>query len=143
MAPVMSISPKASERPYLRSGGEYGHGRTHDCQVELVKLDVPSEKGPGYDRDCKDDTYCQFTFKVVHEEDGVVFINHWEPLSEGSGSKALQFLHDIAPTEVDSDTGEFDPETIAPRPCAIEVKDPREDKNGNMWTGNITNVFAA
>ena len=138
--PVVNINPESANRPFLKSGGEYGQGRTHDCEVELLKLDVPAEKGPGYDRDCKDDEYCMFVFKVTHEDMGQVFVNHWETLSVGSGSRALQFIASIAPDQVDSN-GNFDPEQIAPCACAIEVKDPREDKNGNMWTGNVINVF--
>ena len=139
--PLVSIAPSSADRPYLKTGGEYGPGRTHESDVELVSFECPSEKGPGYDRDCHEDSYCQFNFQVKHPDFGLVFVSHWETLSEGSGSRALEFINNIMPEGVDMDTGTFDPDQVAPRKCAIEVRDPRQGKDGRWWTGNVTNVF--
>ena len=141
---VITINPDSAKRAYLQQGGEYGNGRVHDCQVELLKISVPSAKGPGWDYDCNDDTYCEFLFKVTHEDFGQVLVTDHQPMSPGSGSKALTYLFALAPDLVDMDTGTFDPEQFINIPCAIEVKDPVESKkNGNWYTGNITNVMGS
>ncbi len=139
---LVTISPKAADRPYLNQGGEYGNGRTHQADVTLLKIEVDSDKGPGYDYDCEKDSYVAFSFRVVHDEMGTVFVNHHEPMSEGSGSKVLTYLHALSPGSIDVKTGEFDPDNYINLACAIEVKDPvQSKKNQLMYTGNLTNVF--
>ncbi len=141
---VITINPESAKRAYLQQGGEYGNGRVLGGEVELLKISVPSEKGPGWDYDCEKDTYCEFLFKVTHEVFGQVLVTDHQPMSAGSGSKALQYLHALAPELVDLDTGSFDPEQFINLPCAIEVRDPVESKkNGNWYTGNVTNVMGS
>ncbi len=126
----------------MQQGGEYGNGRVHDCEVVLLKISVPSERGPGWDYPCEKDSYCEFLFKVTHEEFGQVLVTNHQPMSPGSGSKALQYLFALAPELVDMDTGDFVPDQFLIIPGAFEVKDPVESqKDGNWYTGNITNVM--
>ena len=141
---TINISPDAALSPFLKHGGEYGHGRVHEAEVELIKVEFPAEKGPGYDRESKDDKaapYFYFLFRVDHPEMGSVLVNEWQPSQPGSGSKALQYISSIAPECVDLESGDVDIDSLAPRPCAIEVKGPREGNDGRWWTGNVINVF--
>jgi len=136
---IVSIDPKSADRPYLKLGGEYGAGRNNGGEVECVAFEYPAEAGPGYDRESRDDTYCQFTFTVKHPDFGFVSLRHWEGTKEGSGSRALEFIRNLG-VEV-GDQGEFDDSQVAPRKCAIEVRDPRQGNDGRWWTGNVSNVF--
>lgn len=140
---LVQVSPKASARPYLPHAGVYGWGQMHDMEAVLTKIEAPSKTGPGWDYECKKDSYVEFTIKVVHPEMGLVFVKDHQPMGDNSGSKALQYLRDLAP-ELVSEEGEFDPELFGPIDCNIEVTDAVEDrrvgKEGLMYSGNIRNI---
>ena len=143
--PMVRINPRASDRPYLRHAGTYGQGQENSCEVELADFDfqVDSGDGPGWDRECKKDNYSKFSFKVKHPEFGLCRLDHFEPHSEGSGSRALKFLANLG-VAVDSATGEFDDQSVAPRACSITVGDPYIPGDGRAnRSGRILNVIGS
>lgn len=146
---LVSISNQASNRPYLKQGGEYGPGRAHEADVECTSFDfcTGEGEGPAYDRNCTDDKaapYAKFVFRVDHAEFGMVPITHFEPCAPNSGSKTVDFVNNLTGGAVQPDENgnpSFDPAIVAPRKCAIQVLDPRQDKEGRWWNGRIIGVF--
>lgn len=155
--PRVRINPDSANFPYLKTAGVYGPGQQNPADVELIKFETFAQKaaesdgkGPGYDRNCEQDGYFVFTFKVISEEMGSVTVREHQAASVNSGSKAWSWLNVLSvPMEEVSnpETGdieyEFDDTQVAPRKCAIEVTDPRRDKNDaeKFYTGRVKAVL--
>lgn len=139
---IARINPSSVARKTL-PGGDYGPGQTFNADVTLTAFELPVEpgKGPGWDRECKEDSYCKFVFKIDSETLGVQVVTDFQPLGDESGSKALTFLRQLGVTVTDS--GEFDLDSVAPRKVAkLTLSEPRPNKRieGAYYTGNVRDV---
>jgi hypothetical protein len=138
---IVRINPESKNRPYLKEGGLYGPGATHPADVVVFdfKAQVEPGEGPGFDRDCKDHDYAQLVFQVKSEEYGQSFARVFEPTEANSGSRLMGWLINLG---VDiTDDGEYDDETVVGQKGVVEVKAPRQDKNGKWWTGDVKDVL--
>lgn len=140
---IVRINPKSKEWPYLKVGGKYGPGAEHSAEVTVTEF-VPQVEvgdGPGFDRDCEKADYCFFNFQVKSQEFGLSFVRTHQPIDESSGSKALEFISNLG-IHVDED-GNFDDTGIVGTKCVVEVKEPRQGKDGKWWNGDVVGVYGA
>jgi len=144
----VKINPEASKFPYLPTAGIYPGQDHEDCECELIAYEYPATSadqgglgaGPGYDRDgSRDGPYAAFRFRVKSDEFGIVTVTQWESNKSNTGSRHQEFLTALG-VQLDAEGG-FDPDTVAPRKCSIEVGDPREDKEGRWYTGRIRTIY--
>lgn len=135
------IDTTAKDFPVLRSAGEYGPGRTHEADCEIVEFEIPALEGPGYDRNCERDQYAFFKVRVASEEFGTVMLFHHEKIGSNTGSKAQPWLSALGHCSV---SGKIEDQDVPGTKCGVEVTDPRQDKNDQdkFWNGNIRNIFA-
>ena len=138
---IVQIDPEASRYPVLDEAGLYGHGLTHEADVELSRFEWPAaERMPAYDKDGKKGPYAYFGFVVNSPTKGKVFVDHWEPIAANSGSKAQQLLLDLG--VITGDSLQFDDSTVAPRKLAgIEMGDPRKGNDGRLFSGRVLRVI--
>jgi len=133
---IVNVSPESGNFPYLRQGGKYGPGMENDCTVEVSDLDPEVNedgKGPGYDKNCEEGSYIQFTFKVT-EADQIVYVRDLQCKAPNTRSKALRYLESLG-VPVD-DAGNFDTDNVIGKPCIIEVGPPNQSTtNGNWYSG--------
>lgn len=141
--PIVIIDPESERYPVLDEAGLYGHGLTHEADVELARFEWPaSERMPAFDREGKRGPYAYFGFTVVSPDKGKVFVDHWEPIGKGTGSRARKLLIDLG--VVADGVFEFDAAQVAPRKVAgFEVGDPRKSDDGRLFTGRLLRVIGA
>jgi hypothetical protein len=136
---TFKLDPKAAMRPILPTAGQYGGG-LNNTDVELTRFECPAEdRLPAYDPEGTEGPYAYFGFQATGDH-GLIFLDHWEPIGPGTGSRVERWLEQIGVTIVDH---EFDPSEVAGRKVVVEVNDPRTAKDGRVYTGNLKNVVAA
>ena len=132
---VVTINPDASKRPVLENAGVYGPGMEHEADVRLDTFECPADRMPGYDRDGERGPYAYFSFRVITEQTGMIFFNHWEPIGSFTGSKLTQMLEGLGVGIEGDGNGslQFDSEGVAPRDVAgIQVSAARNGYNGRL-----------
>jgi len=134
---IVKIDKRASSYPVLEHGGMYGPGLQHEADVELTQFECPAEKMPAYDRDGERGPYAYFGLVVITSDGERVFVDHWESIAPGSGSKALVHLKNAGVAV--SEDGEFDDSDVAPRKLGgIQVADARPSKDGSrLYNGKL------
>ena len=140
--------------PYLKVGGWYGPGQENEAIVTVSSYVHESPDGPGYDKNfSRSSSYAHWNFKVEHQGE-LIHTKRFEPTGvnpetgKGVGSRNEEWLRAIG-VEFDAE-GYFDDDTVANRPCAISVRDPRQakarpDDDPNVerpwFTGDVNSVI--
>jgi len=139
--PIVELNPDAQKRVYLRSG-QYGPGMPHEASCEITDYQFPADESPRYDPDSPRENWALIRIRVNSDEFGGTTLFHYEPISAYSGSKLGDWLVSLG-VPVEGDTFRHDTDQVAGRKCAIEVGDPREDKNeaGKFYTGRLLNIY--
>lgn len=148
MSPVVTYNPKSEDRPYLPHEGIYGAGQENDADVEVQEFiyEVPEGRGPYDDRDCQNDRYSQWVFRVVYNGTMVFARSRHQAHSENSGSRNLSWAknllgEDALVEQPDGSVG-FDSDQLAGIKCAIRVRAPNQSKKDGRWfTGDVVDVF--
>lgn len=144
MGQTVTFSKSVGERSILPTAGKYGQGLDYTADVTLDKFEWNStENLPAYAKPGDGRHWAFFLFKVIYEGK-TVFLRHWEPIDEGSGSQVKDMLLSMG-VELDGDGEQFsfDPDTVAPRKVTgIEVGDPQPSKKDPnvKYSGNLTGV---
>ena len=146
---VLEIDPKSKDFAYLPKAGKYGPGTPNPAEVvfydfRIIPQGHPPEKGrkPGFDPECKDDSYAHFHFQVKSEQHGIVNLHEFQRTAPNTGSKALDWLRQMGVAV--NDKGQFKVDGLTPRSgLIIEVTDPRPDKKdkSKVYSGNVINVW--
>jgi len=148
--PQISYNTKSQDRPYLPQAGIYGPGQDNEATVTVfsVALAEPgSLDAPFDDKDCKNDSYTVWTFRVEYKG-AMIFARSRAQANtlENVGSKNLPWLTNLGVQPVGQDAQGFptyDTDKAVGMKCIIKVAKPRQDKDDpNTWyTGSVVDVF--
>jgi len=124
-------------------GGQYGPGLPNDADVEVIGFDYPAEGRnlPAYDRENKEGPYAYFLIRITLPDGQSTLVNHVTNDLNTFGKLLTAMGVEVAQTPEGGIA--FDSDDVAPRKLGgIELKEPREAKDGNTYTGNVVRFIA-
>jgi hypothetical protein len=138
---IVELHPDAQKRTYLRAG-QYGPNMQYNAECEIIEYQFPADEPPRYAPDTDAEDWCHMQIQVNSDDFGGTRLYHHEPIGAFSGSKLGNWLNGIG-VPCEGETFRHDDEQVVGRKIAIEVGDPREDKNekGKWYTGKIIQLI--
>jgi hypothetical protein len=139
------IPNSSRERP-VPEAGLYGQGFEVEADPELYRL---NDDNPRWDEDgTRDGPYLHFTFRIMPADGPQCFLDAWQSVKPGSGSRAIPWLDacGVPYEQGQDDAGNpgiyVDFQDAAPRKLgAIEVAGPKEGNDGRRFHGNVIRVI--
>ncbi len=139
---LVSMDPSASNWPYL-TAGKYGPGMDHEAECEITEYEFPALEAPRFAPEDPPESWAKMRIKVRVEGgiSTVLFVDI--PIGPNSGSRLGDWLTALGINVSDDGTFAHDPDHLPGTKCAVEVGDPRKDKNDpkKFYTGNVRGLF--
>lgn len=140
---IVEMHPDAQKRPFLK-GGQYGPNSPNQADCVVVDYQFPANETPGWDVRGEENVEDWAFIRIRVNQNGgpTCDIFHHEPIGADSGSKLGGWLTGIG-VAVEGATFRHDTDTVVGRKCAVEMGDPRQDKNDaeRFYTGRLLQVF--
>jgi len=140
---LVQLHPDAGKRFFLRAG-RYGPGMDHEAECEILDYQYPAEDRPGWDQQEKTDIGDFAFLKIrVRTDEGIETISNHVNIKPNSGSPLPGWLVALGVTVEDDETCQHDTDALIGLKCAVEVGDPRADKQkeGVFYTGYLNQVY--